>query len=72
MHFIPGGSINHGDDCIVLATQIWTHIRSYTSCNEDKVFHENFIDNKITKSLTKIFIPLLALYTLSLVYFTIQ
>jgi magnesium-transporting ATPase (P-type) len=67
-HFIPGGSINYGNECVILVTQIGTKLRSYTSCEKDDGFQINFIDNHLTQSLTYIFLPLLGLYTGTLIY----
>ena len=67
-HFIPGGSINKGGIITLIVTQVGKSIRSYTSNKNEKLFKQNFIDNYITQSLTRYFITLLALFTLSITF----
>ena len=68
-YFIPGGSINKGNVCTLIVTQIGKSIRSYTSNKNEKLFKQNFIDNYITDSLTNYFILLLAFFTFSITIF---
>lgn len=68
-HFIPGGSVNKGECCVVIVSQIGKSIRSYTSNRNEKLFKPNFIDNYITKSLTYYFIPMLFILTMTLTFY---
>lgn len=65
-NFIPGGSLNKGGVITLIVTQVGKSIRSYTSNKNEKLFKQNFIDNYITVSLTKYFIILLGLFTISI------
>ena len=67
-YFIPGGALNNGNKFILIVTEIGTKIRSYTSCENEKLFTSNKLDDYITNSLIYIFIPLLMIYTNSIVY----
>jgi magnesium-transporting ATPase (P-type) len=68
-YFIPGGSMNTGKEFLLIITQIGNHIRSYTSCENEKIFSSNKLDDYVTNSLVSIFIPLLGIYIFSIVYF---
>ena len=70
-YFTAGGSLNKGNDFILLVTQIGTQIRSYTSFDNEKIFSTNLLDLYISNSLIYIFIPMLLCYISSLTYLTV-
>ena len=70
--FTAGGSLNKGNEFILLVTQIGTQIRSYTSFDNEKIFSTNLLDLYISNSLIYIFIPMLLCYISSLTYLTIM
>ena len=70
-YFTAGGSLNKGNDFILLVTQIGTQIRSYTSFDNEKIFSTNLLDLYISNSLIYIFIPMLLCYITSLTYLSV-
>ena len=71
-NFIPGGAINSGNDKVLfMVTEIGKNIRSYTSLSKDRIFKGNFINYFISDGLTKYFVPLLGIFCISLVGFSI-
>ena len=70
-YFTAGGSLNKGNDFILLVTQIGTQIRSYTSFDNEKIFSTNMLDLYISNSMIYIFIPMLFCYIISLTYLSV-
>jgi len=70
-YFVPGGAINSGNDKIMfLVTEVGKNIRSYTLLSENRFLKSNFLNVFISQGLTNHFVPLLAIFCISLVYFS--
>jgi len=70
-YFIPGGSINKGNEFKLIVTEIGKNIRSYTSSKNDNVFNINFINKFVSNHLTFTFVPILVVFCISLVYYSV-
>ena len=71
-YFVPGGSVNYGNDFILIVTQIGKNTRAFTSNKTERLHDINFTDCKLTELLITFFLPLLIFLTLLMVYISVR